>query len=253
MGFQEERSAIGICNRALDQVKQQPLSGSLDDPVNLNKNSARICKLWYAKIVRSVLTAHHWGLATKRVGLVRVTNDRGDWTYAYKPPSDMAFPVMLGIYGTSNTPISYYTGVGYVMASIAGQPIFRYESGKIYSILNAASIDYVSFDITEADFTEAIEDLVILFLASRLARSIAKDDKLADSLYNQAIRLQNVEIARSLNISQPRYGEGISEAERARAGFDPAAGSLGVPLSGGTPLAPLDSEDPGDLAAIVNS
>jgi hypothetical protein len=232
VGFQEERSAISICNKALDQVKQQPLSGSLDDPANLNKNAARICNLWYKKIVRSVLSAHHWGLATKRVPLVAVAvNDRPtEWSYAYAPPSDMAFPVMVGPYGPAGTAVSYYRGVGFLIASIYGKPVLRYESGTIYSIVPDATLDYVSFDITEQDFNDAVEDLVILFLASRLARSIAKDDKLADSLYNQAIRLQNVEIARSFNANQPRYGNTASDSEMARGGFDPLLSNYGFPI-----------------------
>lgn len=227
MSFQETRDAISICNKALSRVKQQALSGSLDDPGNDNKNSARECRLWYKTIVRQVLTAHHWGLATVRTELATVTNDRtAEWGAAYAPPSDMAFPVMLGPYSDS-TSISYYRGVGYLLASLYGRPVFRYESGKIYALVDGASLDYVSFNITEQDFNDAVEGLVVLFLASQLARSLAKDDKLAKELHDEGVARMNLEIAQSLNLTQPRYGHQLSEGEMARMGFDPALGTYG--------------------------
>lgn len=223
MSFQEVRSDILICNKSLSRIKQQPLSGSLDDPANLNKHAARECNLWYKTIVREVLTAHHWGLATKRAVLVTKTNDRDtEWLLAYVPPSDMAFPVMLGPFG-STAGVSYYRGLSSLLASIYGRPVFLYEGGTIYSQLDAATLDYVSFNITEADFNEAVEKLVVIFLAAQLARSIAKDDRLAKELHTEGVNAMNIEIARSLNMSQPQYGGTYTtEAERARAGFDPS-------------------------------
>ncbi|MFL6728057.1 MAG: hypothetical protein ACJ8FS_16315 [Sphingomicrobium sp.] len=211
-------------------IKQQGLSGMLDDAANSNKHSAKECKLWYKTIVRQVLSQHHWGLATVRTSLASApTNNRpGEWTAAYLPPSDMAFPVMVGPYSNS-VGVSYYQGVGYLVASLYGKPIFLYEGSTIYSIIEGAVLDYVSFNLTEMDFNDAVEGLIVLFLASRLARSVAKDDKLADELYNQAIRRMNVDIAQSLNMAQPRYGDTFSDAEKARAGLDPMIGVYGFP------------------------
>jgi hypothetical protein len=177
-----------------------------------------------------VLSAHHWGLATRRAVLATVANDRtAEWANAYAPPSDMAFPVMVGPY-SNLLGVSYYRGVGFLLASIYGKPVFRYESGAIYSLLDGATLDYVSFDINEGDVNDAVEDLVILFLASRLARSLTKDDKLADNLYNQAIRLQNVEIARSFNTNPLRYGNAPSDSEMARGGLDPILSNYGFSI-----------------------
>lgn len=228
MSFQEPRSDISICNKALSRIKQQQLSGSLDDPVNLNKHAGRECIIWYKSIVRQVLSMHHWGLATKRIALAGApTNDRAvEWAQAYTPPSDMAFPVMIGPYG-STTGVSYYQGLGFLLASLYGRPIFLYEGNIIYSLISGATLDYVSFDITEQDFTEAVEALVVLFLASQLARSVAKDDALGEKLHQEGMNRMNIEIARNLNMSQPRYGESVSDTERARAGFDPMLAPYG--------------------------
>ena len=227
MSFLEERSDISICNKALSRIKQQPLSGSLTDAANLNKHAARECATWYKSTVRQVLSEHHWGLATKRVALAAAAvNDReAEWPAAYVPPTDMAFPVMVGPYA-GTTGVSYYRGLGYLLASLYGKPIFRYESGKIYSVVDGATLDYTSFDITEMDFNEAVESLIVMFLSSHLARSVAKNDKLADELYDQAIRKMNVDIAQNLNMNRPRYDNYASEGELSRAGLSPTL--LGV-------------------------
>lgn len=230
MGFQETKSDISICNKALSRIKQQELSGSLTDPANLNKHAARECARWYKTVVRQLLSEHHWGLATKRVALAGLANDRdSEWTNAYAPPSDMAFPVMVGPYA-SGIGVSYYKGLGFILASLYGRPIFRFEGGTIYSIVDGATLDYVSFNITEQDFNEALESLIVMFLSSELARSVAKDDKLADDLYNQAVRKMNLVIAQSFNVNQPRYDNVISDTELARGGLDPQIANLyGLP------------------------
>lgn len=222
MGFQEPRSEISICNKALSRIFQNQLSGSLDDPGNQNKTAARECRLWYKTIVRQVLSMHHFGLATKRVPLVQnmVNNRSAEWLYSYIPPTDMAFPVMIGPYALSGT-VSYYVGVGFVLARLYGKPLFRYEGGVIYSQVADASLDFVSFDITEQDFNEAVEALVVLFLAAVLARSVAKDQKLGSEIHNEATTRLNIEIAQELNVNQPRYDMNVSDAELARSGFDP--------------------------------
>lgn len=223
MGFQEPRSEMSVCNKALSRIYQQHLSGSLDDPGNANKHAARECRLWYKTIVRQVLSMHHFGLATVRTPLaMQSVNDRSaEWGYAYIPPSDMAFPVLINPTSGSSSTVSYYVGVGFILARLYGRPLFLFESGSIYSQVTDASLDYVSFNITEQDFNEAVEALIVLFLAAVLARSVAKDQKLGAEIHNEAVTRLNIEIARNLNMNHPRYDQAISEAELARAGYDP--------------------------------
>jgi hypothetical protein len=229
MSFQEARSAISICNKALSRIMQQPLSGSLDDSANANKHSARECNTWYKTIVREVLTAHHWGLATVRVQLASApSNGRAaEWAYAYLPPSDMAFPVSVGETVSSGATISYYRGLGYLLAMMRGQPLFRYEGGIFYTNIADTSLDYVTFNLTEQDFNEAVEGLIVIFLASQLARSVAKDHKLAKELHDEGQNKMNLEIARSLNMSRQVYGDYVTESELVRDGADPRLGALG--------------------------
>lgn len=219
MGFQEARSDISICNRALSLIRQQTLTGSLTDPANMNKQAAKECVLWYKPTVRLLLEKHHWGIATERVALLPITSDRAEWPFAYAVPTDMAFPVSLSAYSTTATAsVNYYQGLGYIIASLYGRPMFRYESGNMYALSATGMLDYVSFNITENDFNQTFEDLVVISLAAALARSIAKNDKLADSMEAKAQHAINLAIAQNLNQQGPRYGSFISESEMVRSG-----------------------------------
>jgi hypothetical protein len=230
MGFQENRSDISICNRALSRIYQQPISGSLGDPQNEQKLPARECNRWYKATVRSLLNKHHFGLATKRAALIqKAVNDRStEWGAAYEVPSDMAFPVSIGPYAASIGQISYYRGINFLMAQLYGKPLFRYEGDTLYSLLADATIDYVSYDITEQDFNQTFEDLVVGFLAAELALPLTKSEKLRQARLDEATNLLNQSIAQSLNLTQPRYGDGLTEAEIARNGGDPRMYAFGA-------------------------
>jgi hypothetical protein len=215
MSFQETKSDITICNRALDRISQQPLQGSLSNPLN---NAARTCARLYKSVVRTLLEQHHFGLATKRQALVTVNNDRSnEWLVAYQPPSDMAFPVSFGPYAGSQ--VSYYRGLGALFGILAGRPVFAYASGVLYAQISDAELEYVSFDITEQDFNQTFENLVVVFLASELAHPIAKDRQLGKDLYEEGMSKLNWGIAQNLNIGGPTYGHTPTDTELARAGF----------------------------------
>lgn len=216
MSFQEPRDAISICNRALGRIAQAPISGSLDNPIT---KVMRDCALYYKTVVRTLLEQHHFGLATKRAQLVAVTNNRSsEWVGAFAPPTDMAFPVQFAPY-SGVASVSYYRGIGALFGMLSGRKIFEYASGVIYTNLSDVELEYVSFNITEADFTQTFENLVVVFLASELARSIAKDPKLAQDLYDEGMAKLNWAIAQNLNIGRPTYGNGLTETELARGGF----------------------------------
>ena len=217
MSFQEVRTPLSICNKALSKIMQQPLAGSLNDPANTNKLTGRECARWYKPTVARLLEQHHWGIATKRAALTPLlTNDRSaEWAAAYQAPPDLAFPVTLSPYAAAGS-VSYYKGLGYILATLYGQPIFRQQGSTIYGATAGATLEYVSFDISEDDFTETFEQLVVLYLAAQLATPVAKDRDLAQSLEDEATRKLNTAIAQNLNLEGQRYGEFVSESEMAR-------------------------------------
>lgn len=223
MSFQQVRSEIDICNKALARIFQQPLSGSLLNPANQNKLSGRECNRFYKTVVRSLLEKHHWGIATKRVALAEIVNPRAtEWAAAYGKPSDMAFPVAISPYEGSSQ-VSYYAGLGFLLGALGGMPVFRYEGSTIFARTAGAHLDYVSFDITEADFTQTFEDLVVEFLAAKLANPVAKDPGLAADIENSALSKMNQAIAHNLNVNGQRYDQYVTEGERVRGGLIPDA------------------------------
>lgn len=221
MSFIENRSDVSICNKALSRIYQTPITGALNDASNLNKLAPRECARWYPTVVRRLLEQHHFGIATKRVALAAVAGSRQEWAYAYAPPSDMAFPVSVQPFTAASSVggIGWYQGLGYILASLHGRPHFLYQNGVLYSNLPNATLDYVSFNITAQDFTATFEDLVVKFLSAELALPIAKDRALSNDLRQEATQALNTAIAVSLNTQNPRWGDGPSEAEYARAGF----------------------------------
>ncbi len=211
MSFKPDNSAVAIANMALGMVSESKTLSSIDD-VGHNAQSVR---RWYKPVVARLLEMHHWGLATKSEALTSVTNIQGNrWQYAYATPSDMAFPVGFSL-GSGVSSVSYYRGLAGLMAMAYGRPIFQYHNGVIHTNI-MGDLEYVSYDITEADFNATFTNLVVLMLASRLALELPKDADLADNLASQAQSEINIAITQNLNAGNRKYGMEVSERELVR-------------------------------------
>lgn len=211
MSFHRTSSGVSIANIALGLVSETKTIASMDDP----GRQAQAVRTHYVPIVRRLLEMHHWGLATKRQALVGGVNDRSaEWLYAYAPPDDMAFPVSFGTAGGVSA-ISYYRGLGALLGMIGNKPVFQFQSNVLYTNY-AGDLEYVSYNITEADFTPTFENIVTLMLASRLALELPKDKTLSESFAADAEREINLAITQNLNAGNRKYGQIFSEAEAAR-------------------------------------
>jgi hypothetical protein len=211
MSFKQSASAVSIVNRALDMVSESKTIASLDDPGHI----AQVARRWYKTVVADLLETHHWGLATKQSSLVAVDNGRSSqWLYAYSTPDDMAFPVGIALSnGTSS--INYYRGLSGLLALVYGRPIFQMHQGVIYSNVEG-DLEYVSFDVTEQDFSPSFEEIVVLKLAAKFALAIPKDFDLSEELDRKALGKMNLVITQNLNTGKPQYGMQVSEGELAR-------------------------------------
>lgn len=229
MSFIETRGDVDICNKALSRIGQTGITGTLDAPTSPNTNAVKECRLHYKSSVRAMLEMHHWNLATKRQLLVETTNERAlEWAFCYVAPEFMAFPVSIHTPGGSTVgPVAYYRGLQGLIGSLYGKPLFTYSGHRIYSMLGPAEIEFTSFDITEHYFTQSLEDALVLWLAAKLAYSIAKDHTMGNSIKQEALSEINRVLAGNLNEQQARYGTFISESEMARNGVDPLLGGYG--------------------------
>lgn len=222
MSFKVAISDVMIWNEALALVPAEPVTNITEQSLE-----ARECRRFYKPVVAELLELHHWGLATKRLALAGVVNDRAqEWGFAYAKPADMAFPVKMmpaagGVYqGWFLRDGAYW--------SLTGRKLFEQIGGVIYSSIEAGMLEYTSFSITEADFTNLFKRIVSLELAARICQPIAKSATRTRELMAQSEGERQRVIANDLNRSQPHYGDGITESELVRFG-----GGLPLGLYGG--------------------
>lgn len=215
MTFRPDPSDVKLCNRALSLLSQTPIT-SLDPPAPAGVAS-RECALHYKPTVARLLELHHWGLARKRGTLTAVTNDRtGEWTGAYQLPADCAFPVIFSTYaGSGGTSMTYYRALGGLVGAWRGRPLFHRVGSILYTNVSA-ELDYVSYDISEAEFNSTFENIVVLTLAATMAFAITKRQQREETLRQQATSAINIAIAQDLNQGQQRYGDTPSERDFAR-------------------------------------
>lgn len=209
MTFKPDISETSIYNQALALLPAQ----SVADPAEQSLEADE-CRRVYKDVVANLLERHHWNLATRRVELAALTNDRDrEWRYAFAKPSDMAYPVKaLDLTGQGFTGWML-DGFTYLLG---GSPVFMQVGGTLYSMIEVATLEYTSFDITEADFTTTFKDLVVLELAARICHPITKDDARAKDLATRAEVERQRAIGSDLNRNQPTYGNRPTETELVR-------------------------------------
>jgi hypothetical protein len=216
MSFREDMSAVALCNRALSRLAQGPIS-SLDPP-SPSGLASRECARWYRPVVARLIEMHHWGLATSRIPLTATTNDRSDWLYKFALPNQVAFPVSLAMSGTTGA-MTYYQGLAGLLATIGSTPMFLMSGRNLYSRISG-DLDFVSYDITEADFNSTFANIVDLMLAAAMAPAIIKNSlRKEQDLRQQATAAINLAIAQNLNTGHPTYGDGPSARDYARGTF----------------------------------
>ena len=210
MTFKPDISDEAIANEALAMLPADPIQ-SLDEA----SLEARECKRFYRTVVGALLERHHWNLATKRVALAAVVNDRADeWPYAYAKPSDMAYPV--SIMPTAGAGVSGWVMQDFQYLMPGGQRMMMQARNVFYSFTPIAQLEYTSFDIEVGDFTVHFKDIVVLNLAARIAHPITKDQQRAQELMEAGEYQTQRAIAADLNRNRPTYGNRPTESELVR-------------------------------------
>lgn len=78
-------SVVDICNSALGNLGDSATVASIDPPEG--SAQAEHCARFYPMALATLLDAHNWGFATRRVALAAVTNPSSTWQYAYAAPA----------------------------------------------------------------------------------------------------------------------------------------------------------------------
>lgn len=86
-------SAVGICNLALDTLKQE-LVANIESPVSVEES---LCARWYDVTRRELLRSHPWSFARTRAALLRNSAAPAfEYEDAYNLPSDFLRLIQIG-------------------------------------------------------------------------------------------------------------------------------------------------------------
>ena len=160
-------SKLDICNLALAQLGQEPISSLGQDD-----ERARRCNLFYDPVRREVLRTHNWRFACAQADLELLENASeamGSYVYAY--PQNCLF--LRKVYAK-----------GAVSESVAFKELYRTElPGKvIICALPQAQVEYTR-DVTDTTiFDPAFVKAFSLALAADLALTLSADMNLAQRI-----------------------------------------------------------------------
>jgi hypothetical protein len=215
-------SRIGLCNKAISRIKAKEIQ-SLDEA----SLEARECRRHYPDVISEMLGgAHDWSFQNRRVALAaNATNERsGEWLFAYAVPADLGTAIRL-------LPDLTSLGTGYPVP-LPGEPYaetwalgglydspYLIENGVIYSNIENATLEYGIDDIEEVVLTALVQRAIYTDLASRLASPVKGNEKLAETLSQEAEIWWQRAMAQDANQSPQSQGNFISETQAARAGY----------------------------------
>lgn len=201
------RSTTDICNEALGEVPSSLIT-SMDD----SSLGARHCQRLYPKVIEDLCEIHDWDFMIVRAALAQITNDRPEWQFAYALPIDMGSPrKLIPNYGDirhRQSPARY----DQIQDAIA----FRIANNRLYTNLEAATLEYTTNDIDPARFTSLFSRAAAMELASRLVMPILGDRQRQGDLIKEAELAKGRAIADDINRNRSTDLDFVSEAAMAR-------------------------------------
>jgi hypothetical protein len=198
-------ASIAVCNIALAEIRAEAIT-AIDD----GSPEADACAQHYDDCYNTLVEAHEWGFAKKRVVLALLSvNDRPtEWLYAYQAPADLG--VMGAVVYPFQAPLA---GVYYAWPYNYPRPSqyfvdFVYDGATIYTNLENASLEYSSNDIDESVWPAMFRRALALDLASKLAITLLDNRAMKGDLIQQAEVAKRRAMADDFN-RYPRHDERI--------------------------------------------
>lgn len=216
-------SRIGICNKAISRIKAKAIQSLGEESLE-----ARECNRHYPDVIAEMLEGpHDWSFQNRRAALAVTTNDRsGEWLFAYALPADMGTPIRV-------LPDLTALGAGYPVP-LPGEPYaevwstfgwwdapYLIENGVLYANIEVATLEYGINSIEEVSLGALVQKAIVADLASRIAKPIKGDDKLADSEASKAELFWQRAMADDQNRNPQRQDGYVSEVMAARHGYAP--------------------------------
>lgn len=162
-------SEIQICNMALRRLGHDPITG-----FSQAVKGASLCALFYAPTRDTVLRAHPWNFAIKRVMLAQETDTPAfEYDYQYALPSDF-----LKVVRTD------FDALGYEVD-------YRIEGRKLLTSEGAIGIEYIARITDVAQFDSLFVDCLAARLAAEIGTNLTDNTQLvrtAWELYGEKIK-----------------------------------------------------------------
>lgn len=157
-------SKVDICNMALAQLGQEPISSLGQDD-----ERARRCSLFYEPVKKEVLRTHNWAFADSITTLALLADGlEGEWPYMYAYPQDCLFLRRIFCRGPR--------GKSYAFKEIYQNDI---HARVIFCGAEQAQAEYTRDVKDEALFDPAFVKAFSLALAADLAVTLSGDAGLA--------------------------------------------------------------------------
>lgn len=152
---------VEICSNALVLLGASPIA-SLNEPTDRAQRAANL----YPSVRRSVLRAHPWNCATKRVVLSPDEQPpEFGWTYRFRLPGDWLRTLEVGIHGDETR--------------------FRSEGRHLLAECNPLYLRYVWLNTNAADYDSLLIDALTRAMAAALAKPITGSDSAIDTFERQ--------------------------------------------------------------------
>lgn len=157
---------VAICNLALGHLGDEATVSAIDPPEG--SAQADHCAHWYPVARNTVLEAHAWNFAIKRIALVELTIDEdempGSWAFGYGWPNNCVRPLSILAPGaTDDTATEDFT-----------IEILQDDQRVIYTNVEEATLRYISLVSDTARYPALLVHALSHLLASLLAGPVIK-------------------------------------------------------------------------------
>ena len=192
-------SDVDICNRALSRLGTRATISALDE----NSTEARTVSIWYAATRDTLLRAHDWNFARRRVILAGQGAAPTGWTFRYALPTDCIRLLRITVANSADS----------ARFEVAGDSTSRFvlcDEPAAEAVYTARVDDPTLYD---AGFSSALVDQ----LAAHVAYPITQKTETAVRLAQLARAALGEAMAADVNEAAPADGDRLPEWLAARA------------------------------------
>ena len=203
--------SITICNLALGDIRAPAIA-----EIGESSIEAQLCARYYPHVVSTLLDDYTYSYAVRIATLAELSsNDRSsEWLHCYALPEDCAQAMRILPTSTVSSAMATYTFPYDRMMSPNWWRDFIVASGKLYTQVDSAALEYSASTLDEVDMPPLFREAVRKLLAANLAVPLRDDRALKVELEKEAENARQAAIANDIN-RQPNR-DAYDEVEWAR-------------------------------------